>query len=61
MNFSVGETEDKVFKNTWVSYLIISQEAAERTKKIDSNGSRHQALSLELMRLFIIEREWHSD
>lgn len=36
--------------------MIISQEAAERAKKIDSNGSRHQAFSLELMRLFIIER-----
>lgn len=33
MNFSVGETEEKVFKNTWVSYLIISQEAVERHKK----------------------------
>lgn len=33
MNFSVEETEEKVFKNTWVSYLIISQEAVKRQKK----------------------------
>lgn len=33
MNFSVGETEEKVFKNTWVSYLIISQEPVERQKE----------------------------
>lgn len=32
--FQWGKKEvEKVFKNTWISYLIISQEAAKRTQK----------------------------
>lgn len=46
MNFSVEETEEKVFKNTWVSYLIISQEAVERQKK--KKGEREMAAGTKL-------------
>lgn len=47
MNFSVEETEEKVFKNTWVSYLIISQEAVERQKKKKEREKWQQAPSFQ--------------